>query len=335
MVNGISTYRRLYFRSALYFHIFRISPSEKGSLKCANLDNPTNGVIILESRHLTLDDIAGTGEFVQISPQRVRLKLRLGEKEKIRFQVAQAKKYPVDIYYLMDLSNSMSDDRDTIVKLGRKIASTIENITRDFRIGFGSFVDKEVMPYISLVPNKNCQQQNKSSCPKPYSFQHHMSLSRDAELFQQRVQNAPISGNIDNPEGGFDALLQVMVCDDHVGWRKDARRVIIFTTDESFHIALDGKLGGLVTPNDGLCHLNDNGYYTYSTIQDYPSIGHINHLAKQRSFSIIWAVTEENINLYTTLAKLVQDSSAGTISYDSSNIVELIRQQYRAITTSI
>ena len=36
-----------------------------------------------------------------------------------------------------------------------------------------------------------------------------MSLSSDAKLFTQRVREAPISGNIDNPEGGFDALLQV------------------------------------------------------------------------------------------------------------------------------
>ena len=38
-----------------------------------------------------------------------------------------------------------------------------------------------------------------------------MSLSSDAKLFTQRVREAPISGNIDNPEGGFDALLQVLV----------------------------------------------------------------------------------------------------------------------------
>ena len=62
------------------------------------------------------------------------------------------------------------------------------------------------MPYISLVPGKNCQQ---NRCQKPYSFQHQMSLSSNAELFKQRVRNAPISGNIDNPEGGFDALMQV------------------------------------------------------------------------------------------------------------------------------
>jgi hypothetical protein len=36
-----------------------------------------------------------------------------------------------------------------------------------------------------------------------------MRLSPDAKLFVEKVREAPISGNIDNPEGGFDALLQV------------------------------------------------------------------------------------------------------------------------------
>jgi hypothetical protein len=36
-----------------------------------------------------------------------------------------------------------------------------------------------------------------------------MRLSPDARLFEEKVREAPISGNIDNPEGGFDALLQV------------------------------------------------------------------------------------------------------------------------------
>ena len=43
-----------------------------------------------------------------------------------------------------------------------------------------------------------------------YSFQHQMRLGPNASLFQQRVQEADISGNIDNPEGGFDGLVQVV-----------------------------------------------------------------------------------------------------------------------------
>jgi len=33
-------------------------------------------------------------------------------------------------------------------------ADKMKNITQDFRLGFGSFVDKKTMPYVSTVPDK-------------------------------------------------------------------------------------------------------------------------------------------------------------------------------------
>lgn len=49
-----------------------------------------------------------------------------------------------------------------------------------------------------------------------------------------------------------------------IGWRKEASHLLVFTTDDVPHIALDGKLGGLVQPHDGLCHLNEANEYTAS-----------------------------------------------------------------------
>lgn len=66
----------------------------------------------------------------------------------------QAEDYPVDLYYLMDLSKSMEDDKEKLSKLGTLLAATMMNITSNFRLGFGSFVDKVVMPYVSTVPKK-------------------------------------------------------------------------------------------------------------------------------------------------------------------------------------
>ena len=60
----------------------------------------------------------------------MKLRLRLGQTQSVRFEVSQSQHYPVDLYYLMDLSNSMSDDRENIVRLGQHIASAIENITK-------------------------------------------------------------------------------------------------------------------------------------------------------------------------------------------------------------
>lgn len=51
----------------------------------------------------------------------------------------------------MDLSASMNDDREKLSTLGKKIADVMTAITKDFRLGFGSFVDKRTTPYASLT----------------------------------------------------------------------------------------------------------------------------------------------------------------------------------------
>lgn len=74
------------------------------------------------------------------------------EVQKIKIEYAQAEDYPVDLYYLMDLSNSMKDDKQKLSDLGQLLVESMSNITGNFRLGFGSFVDKVVMPYVSIVP---------------------------------------------------------------------------------------------------------------------------------------------------------------------------------------
>lgn len=50
-----------------------------------------------------------------------------------------------------------------------------------------------------------------------------------------------------------------------IGWRKEAYHLLVFATDDVPHLALDGRLGGLVQPHDGQCHLDDNNEYSAST----------------------------------------------------------------------
>lgn len=78
----------------------------------------------------------------------------LDEPFDLDLKYARAEDYPVDLYYLMDLSKSMEDDKDKLSDLGDLLAESMQNITSNFRLGFGSFVDKIVMPYVSTVPKK-------------------------------------------------------------------------------------------------------------------------------------------------------------------------------------
>ena len=50
---------------------------------------------------------------VQISPQRLKLQLRVGASETVRFRVSQSQHYPVDLYYLMDLRYPTSITTET------------------------------------------------------------------------------------------------------------------------------------------------------------------------------------------------------------------------------
>lgn len=53
---------------------------------------------------------------------------------------------------------------------------------------------------------------------------------------------------------------------DEIGWRKEAYHLLVFATDDVAHLALDGRLAGLVHPHDGQCHLNEHNEYSASTV---------------------------------------------------------------------
>jgi protocadherin alpha len=83
-----------------------------------------------------------------------------------------------------------------------------------------------------------------------------------------------------------------------------------------------------VKPNDGECHLDGRGMYTHSTLQDYPSISQVNLKVKKNAINVIFAVTANQINIYDKLSNNVEGASSGTLSADSSNVVDLVREQY-------
>lgn len=51
----------------------------------------------------------------------------------------QAQDYPIDIYYLVDLSKSMDDDLNKVLDLGRNLIKTLKDVSGNSRIGFGFF----------------------------------------------------------------------------------------------------------------------------------------------------------------------------------------------------
>ncbi|KAH9524935.1 Integrin beta-1 [Bulinus truncatus] len=142
-----------------------MSYEQENRLRCDTHDNHLRGHcdpgdiqfpsdLLEKLKDQTVGDGDRPEDAVQIQPQKVRIRIRPNKPVEIKLAFRQAKNYPVDLYYLMDLSNSMEDDKDSLAELGNLIADKMSAITKNFRLGFGSFVDKVVSPYVSTVPQK-------------------------------------------------------------------------------------------------------------------------------------------------------------------------------------
>ena len=96
---------------------------------------------------------------------------------------------------------------------------------------------------------------------------------------------------------------------------------------------------GILQRNDGECHLNGTqggaGYYTHSTLLDYPSVSQIGAAARTSSFSVIFAVTPQYRDIWQALSDLVTGSYVQILEKDASNIVDLIEDMSDNAWTSL
>uniref|UniRef100_A0A8C5U163 Integrin beta n=1 Tax=Malurus cyaneus samueli TaxID=2593467 RepID=A0A8C5U163_9PASS len=285
------------------------------------IEFPISEVEIHRNDPLTVSSQKSNSDVTQISPQKLTLKLRPGKSQFIG--VRQSEDYPIDLYYLMDLSASMDDDLNTIKELGSTLSREMSKLTSNFRLGFGSFVEKPVSPFI------------KTTCLPTFGYKHVLSLTNDAEKFNEIVKRQRISANIDTPEGGFDAIMQAAVCKEKIGWRNDSLHLLVFVSDADSHFGMDSKLAGIVIPNDGNCHLDHNNEYSMSTVLEYPTIGQLIDKLVQNNVLLIFAVTNEQVHTYENYAKLIPGATVGRLQKDSGNILQLIVAAYQELRSEV
>ncbi|KAF1428265.1 Integrin beta-4, partial [Spheniscus humboldti] len=271
----------------------------------------------------------------QVSPQAMFMRLRAGEEMSFNMDVFQPSQSPVDLYILMDFSYSMSDDLDNLKSMGQNLAGFLQNLTSNYTIGFGKFVDKVSSPQTDMRPEKLREPWNNAD--SPFSFKNVIHLTSNINQFSEELRKERISGNLDAPEGGFDAILQTAVCKDKIGWRKDSTHLLVFSTESAFHYEADGTnvLAGILARNDEQCHLDTDGTYTYDTKQDYPSVPTLVRLLGQHNIIPIFAVTNHSYSYYEKLHKYFPISEIGVLQEDSSNIVDLLRTAFVRIRSKM
>lgn len=279
---------------------------------------------------------------IQVQPQAMNITARTHEPISFKLIFRQAENYPVDLYFLLDLSYTMVEEEEAqrrLINLGQEMPQSMSNITRDFALGFGTFVDKTVLPYTAWTKRlleDRCPLADKT-CKPPHDFINQLKLSKNAEQFKNKMTDAlkAVSQSFDDSEGGLDGMMQALACEDIIGWRARSRRIIVYSSNSMFHVAGDGKLGGATKNNDGLCHLNSaTGEYEEEKTFDFPSVSQIAAKLQDRSTSVIFAVMPSVLFHYESLRFLI-GGEIGVLEDKSANIVSLIRNNYEKLRSKI
>ncbi|XP_029015387.1 integrin beta-3-like [Betta splendens] len=303
-----------------------------------SVEFPTSSLTINKNVPLSDKGSGASGDVTQIKPQKIQMTLRPGDSQRFTVTVKQVEDYPVDLYYLMDLSYSMKDDLARLYTLGNSLAAAMGRTTSNLRMGFGAFVDKTTSPYMYMYPPEAIQNPCygiQETCQAQFGFKNVLSLTDMVSRFTEEVGKQRISRNRDAPEGGFDAIMQAVVCKDQIGWRPDASHLLVFTTDATTHTALDARLAGIVQPNDGQCYLDSDNLYNRSTIMDYPSLGILSEKISENNINLVFAVTSYVVPLYKEYSQLIPGTTVGTLSGDSGNVIQLIEDAYAKIRSKV
>lgn len=105
-------------------------------------ENRDSEINVIEDRNFT----STLEDRIQIKPQKIKLKLRVGKTVEFKFSYKAAEDYPIDMYFLHDASDSMQSVLMNLKKKIQEIYSAINKLTKNVYFGLGFFVDKNVVP---------------------------------------------------------------------------------------------------------------------------------------------------------------------------------------------
>ncbi|MEB3340664.1 cadherin-like domain-containing protein [Okeania sp.] len=217
-------------------------------------------------------------------------------------------KQPLDLVFLADLSGSYSDDLPVLRDLVPKLVSSVRDVQPNSQFGLASYVDKPKSPF-------------GNSGSGDYVYKTEQELTKSKNDFQDAMDSLKTRVGGDFPESQLEALMQVALREEEVGYRKNSRKVVVLSTDADYHEAGDGKKGGITTPNNGDAVLDGT---PAGTGEDYPSVAQVRDALQEAGVVPIFAVTSNQKTNYEKLVDKLGFGAVEVLSRDSSNLVKVV-----------
>lgn len=207
----------------------------------------------------------------------------------------------IDFVFLQDLSGSFADDLPILKSQIANVIATVEDIDQNADFAVASFIDK---------PN------GVFGAAGEYVYQTHLGLSSDNDAVIAAVNGLSTRSGLDVKEAQLEALMQVALREDEIGFRADTKRIVMLSTDSAFHQAGDHT----APANNGDAILDGNGVG-----EDYPSIAQAAAALVAAGVFPVFSVTAVQKALYQTLVDDLGTGAVVVLSSDSSDFSDAVR----------
>ncbi|MDF2235866.1 Ig-like domain-containing protein [Albimonas sp. CAU 1670] len=230
-----------------------------------------------------------------------------------------------DIVLAQDLSGSFEDDLP-VLKAGNFVADLLADLTlagaEDVGFGIASFVDYPISPFGNSGD---------------FVYTTNQGVTTNAAVADAALDLLSASGGNDIPEAQLVALQQVAArAAGEIGFRADAQRFVVLSTDATFHVASNYPGGG---PNDNDADLGDG--LGVGGLEDYPAVAQVAALLAAAEITPIFTVTTPLVGVYQNLLNQMNALQPGlggsvqTLASDSSNLAAAISAGLAESTTDV
>ncbi len=234
---------------------------------------------------------------------------------------------PLDMYFLEDLTGSFSDDVETVQELVPNVVTAIHDFQPDSLFGLGSFMDKPIEPFGQNYDDYGYYGDYQSD----YVYANNLNLTTDQAAFSSALNALVLGSGNDWPESQLEALMQVALHSNEIGFRSGAVKTVVLMTDADYHVAGDGAEAGITTANNGDGVLDGS---PAGTGEDYPTVPMVAEALQAAGILPIFAVTSDAKSYYVDLVSELGFGSVVDLTSDSSNLVAVITAGINNLTVA-
>lgn len=221
---------------------------------------------------------------------------------------------PLDVQFLQDRSGSFGDDIATVRGLVPQIVAALQAVQINSAFGVSSFIDKPVNPF---------------GATGEWVYLLEQGMTADAATLASIYNSMTVLSGADGAEAQIEGLMQLALNAAEAGYRADAARFVVLFTDAPYHVAGDGALGGILTPNNG-----DAFYPGGGALEDYPQIPQLMAALQAANIIPVFAVAGGYESTYQSLVSQIGRGTVVSLTANSSNIVAAITAGMTAATTT-